>query len=66
MILNQNKIKFERKVSLGTALWGHMLPKNPQDILLLFPRNFRSSYKPAVRVRKFSSGYDVKKMKDVW
>lgn len=66
MILNQDKIKFERKVSLGTAPWGRMLPKNPQDVLLLSSRNFHSSYKPAVRVRKFSSGYDVKKMKDVW
>lgn len=59
-------MKFERKVSLGTAPRGFMLPKNPQDVLLLYPRNFYGSYEPAARVRKFSSGYDVKKMKDVW
>jgi len=59
-------MKFERKVSLGTAPWGFMLPKNPQDVLLLFLKNFYSSYEPAVRVGKFSSGHDVKKMKDVW
>lgn len=59
-------MKFERKVSLGTAPWGFMLPKNPQGVLFLFPRNFYSSYEPAASVRKFSSGYDVKKMKDVW
>jgi len=60
-------MKFERKVSLIFRALRPYAAKESSRRFIAFPnRNFYSSYEPAARVRKFSSGYDVKKMKDVW
>jgi len=61
----QNEIRTKGQFRFCT-LRPYAAKESPRRFIAFPNRNFYSSYEPAARVRKFSSGYDVKKMKDVW